>query len=79
MNDTPIDDPDNPPLLSIAMLLSSMKQNLSPLGLQTIAWSLLVHIARAAEAAPDPVHGGSVIDHIAETAKGYYRTKEPEQ
>ena len=65
--------------VSIAVLLGPLKRTLSPLGLQTAAMLLLAYIAKQAEAAPDPVHGGSVIDHIAGCAKEFYRREENTQ
>ena len=65
--------------VSIAVLLGPLKSKLSPLGLQTAAMLLLAYIAKQAETAPNPAHGGSVIDHIAGCAKEFYRREENAQ
>jgi hypothetical protein len=63
-------DDTDPPL---AQRLEVLIRDLSPLGLQSVAVTLLSRIAKAAEAAPTPVHGGSIIAEIAAIACEHYR------
>ena len=65
--------------MAITVSLDPLKRKLSPLGWQTAAMLLLAYIAKQAETAPYPVHGGSVIDHIAGCAKEFYRREENTQ
>ena len=64
------------PFEAIEVVCANLRRNLSPLGLQTAAMLLLSYITRQAEAAPDLVHGGLVIDHIAGMAKQSYRKED---
>jgi hypothetical protein len=65
--------------LKRAALLERIIRELSPFGQQTAAMEFLAYGARAAEAAPDPIDGASLIDSIAEAAKEFYPVRRRDQ
>ncbi len=59
----------------LAEKLQIVTHDLSARGLQTLAMMLLSNMGKAAEAAPNPVSGESVIREIADIACQHYRKR----